>query len=349
MAASVSLKEIASAVGVSITTVVRALKGQREISEETREKILKVAREMNYRPNFLARGLVTNRSYTLGAIVPDLLNPFFPELIKGIEETAWRQGYNVILADADYDLTKEEQIIEAFISRMVDGIIISPIESRPDCSGLNTLMKSGIPFVSLSKVPGLESDLVVVDDSAGAYEAVKHLARIGRKRILYMGSSSSPRAHAERLEGYQKGLREMKLDFDETMVLMANQKEVDSGYRVIGEYFRQNRSFDAIIAFNDLMAMGIQRAVREAGLSVPDDIALIGFDDIKISSLLEVPLTTVSLPKYALGEESARLVMKRIEQSAAAKVIDGEKRAVVHLEKIVLHPSLIVRKSCGAP
>jgi LacI family transcriptional regulator len=345
---STSLREIAAIVGVSTTTVVRALKNRPDVKEETKQHIIKVAKELGYRPNILARGLVTNRSFTVGIVVPDLTNPFFPELIKGIETTIWAEGFNAILADTDYDLVKEEAAIESLISRQVDGIVIAPIESRRDRAVYETLHESGVPFVCLSMVQDLNTDLVIADDEAGAYEAVRHLLSLGRRRVLYMGSSLSPRADAERLSGYKKALQEAGVEFDESLVLRGDQRDVDSGQGLMDEYFSSGRTCDAVLSFSDLMALGVMKAVRQRGLSIPSDVAVVGFDDIKVASATEIPLTTVSIPKYNLGEEAANLLLRRIDQLKGKKG-DGKRNSnTVAYQKIVLRSTLVVRGSCGA-
>lgn len=345
---NISMKDLARMAGVSTTTVVRALKGRPDIKDETKDRILELVRRFNYRPNILARSLVTKRTYTIGIIVPDLMNPFFPALIKGIESTLWENEYNVIFTDTNYNRDKETQAVNTFISRQVDGIIIAPIGTREPLSWISVLNENIRPIVFLSKINNQKIDLVMADDAEGAYEAVRHLTNLGYRKVLYAGNSAGPWANSERIRGYERALKSNKIAIDESLIISAPFGYLENGYKLMKKFIASGRRIDAVLAFNDLMAIGIMKALNEQGLKVPEDIALVGFDNIEITSLPEISLTTVDIPKYKLGEVSAKLLIQRIgEREELGKNKDKE-TYTMEKKQIILKPSLVIRKSCGA-
>ena len=345
---NISMKDLARMAGVSTTTVLRALKGRPDIKEETKDRILELVRRFNYRPNILARSLVTKRTYTIGIIVPDLMNPFFPALIKGIESTLWENEYNVIFANTNYDRDKETQAVNTFISRQVDGIIIAPIGTREPLPWISVLNENIRPIVFLSKVNNQKIDLVMADDAEGAYEAVRHLTSLGYRKVLYAGNLAGPWANSERIRGYKRALKSSKIAIDKSLIVSAPFGYLKNGYKLMKKFMASGRRIDAVLAFNDLMAIGIMKALNEQGLKVPEDIALVGFDNIEITSLPEISLTTVDIPKYKLGKVSAKLLIQRIgEREELGKNKDKE-TYTMEKKQIILKPSLVIRKSCGA-
>lgn len=339
-AVAISIKDLAKLAGVSVTTVTRALQGKPDIRKETRERILALAKAYQYRPNILARSLVTSRTFSIGMIVPDLTNPFFPALIKGAEATLWRAGYSVILADTDFDAEKEKQTVNEFISRKVDGLIMSPIETQHYHEWIDQIRHAGIPFVSLTRLENHDADTVVASDRYGAREAVSHLLASGRNRILYLGNASSRWANSERLEGYREALAQAGIPRDEHLERTASNGTIDAARDTLREAFTDGVSCNAVLAFDDVMALGVRKAITEAGLSIPADVALTGFDNIELSSLPEIDLTTVDIPKYELGRVSAQVILERISEGAD----DAKDRSTTApFREIVLNTRLIVR------
>jgi len=245
------MKDLARIAGVSTTTVVRALKGESDIKEETKDRILELVRRFNYRPNILARSLVTKRTYTIGIIVPDLMNPFFPALIKGIESTLWENEYNVIFADTNYDRDKETQAVNTFISRQVDGIIIAPIETREPLPWISVLNENIRPIVFLSKANNQKTDLVMADDAEGAYEAVRHLTSLGYRKVLYAGNLASSCANSERVRGYKRALKSSKIAIDESLIISAPFGYLENGYKLMKKFITSGRRIDAVLACED--------------------------------------------------------------------------------------------------
>ncbi len=342
---SISIKELARIAGVSVTTIARALNGKPDVSDETRERILELAKHHNYRPNVLARGLVTNRTYTVGIVVPDITNPFFPAMIKGTEAALWREGYNVILADADYDSQKELQIIHDMISRRVDGIVISPTNTVGSPEWLRTLQEGDVPTVSVTRLERGSVDTVTAADRSGAEEATDHLLANGRRRIVYLGNESATWADRERAEGYEAALRRVLAEDAQPIIERVNQGSSDEAQTAIRAMIERGVAFDSILAFDDLMALGARLALVDAGLRVPQDVALVGFDNIELSRLPEVALTTVDIPKYEIGRVAADRVLNRIEQAHATRKVT---QPVTNPTEIVLQTRLIVRRTCGA-
>lgn len=337
----ISIKELAKLAGVSITTVTRALQDKPDIKKETKSRVLELAQIHQYRPNILARSLVTNKTYTIGVIVPDLANPFFPSLIKGAESTLWQAGYSVILADTDFDPEKEKQTVSEFISRRVDGLIMSPIETQNYREWLDQIRGAGVPFVSLTRLENHDADTVVASDKYGSREAVTHLLEMGRNKILYLGNISSHWANSQRIEGYREALVQAGIPFEPELVRQVSSGTIDAAAAELRTAFTAGIEFSAVIAFDDMMALGARKAIFDSGKTIPDDIALVGFDNIELTSLPEIDLTTVDIPKFELGRVSARLVLERITDQLDAK--DEGVRGELLYKEIVLNTRLVVR------
>jgi LacI family transcriptional regulator len=349
---AVSLKELAKIAGVSVSTVTRALQNKPDVSSRTRRRILDLASEHNYRPNILARSLVTSRTYTIGVIVPDLTNPFFPALIKGVESTLWDSGYSVILADTGFDLAKERQTIEEFMARRVDALIICSVDPEDSLEWVESLQTAGIPFVSLTHLPHRDADVVVAADRAGARKAADHLLSINRRKIVYLGNPASAWANGERIEGVRAALAAAGIQPDDETFHSAASGAMHAARQATEALISRGHPMDAIIAFDDYMAIGVRAALVDADLRVPEDVALVGFDNIELAGLPDISLTTIDIPKLDLGRASASLAMERIDEAADRAATDGDERGRLSRsdppapsKEIVLNTKLIVRKS----
>lgn len=338
-----SIKDLARLAGVSVATVTRALQDRPDVSPATRKRIRDLAAEHNYRPNSVARSLVTSRSNTVGVIVPDLTNPFFPALIKGIESTLWQAGYSVLLADTDYDLSKERATVEELISRRVDGIIMSPVDPAGYRDWLEQIRRAELPFVSLTRLSHQDADTVVASDRQGARSAADHLLGLGRRRVLYIGNRASRWANEERIAGYREAHAAIRIALDELLIRDAGSGTLDAGLTEMRKVIRSGLPFDAAIAFDDIMALGVRTALVESGKRVPADVLLVGFDNIEISALPDISLTTVDIPKYELGRAAAQLVAERMSRrnDRETTVLEAPFR------EIVLKTTLVVRGSTG--
>jgi len=331
---STTMKDVAREGGVSINTVSRALNGKPDVNKDTKKRILEIADRLNYVPNFLAKGLVTKNTKTIGVIVSDNANPFFARIIKGTEDFARSKGYNIILCNTDERYEREEEAIRLLREKRVDGLLITLTPAQEKRADILELKRSGVPFVLLNRhMENIMTDYVINDNVYGAYLAVNHLVKSGHKKIGYISGPPQISSAQERLEGYKKALFENNIDFDNSLVKKSNLK-MEDGYRLMKEFLQLENRPTAVFAYSDLLAIGALKALKEAKLRVPKDIALVGYDDIEFCSLLEVPLTTVHQPRYRIGEEGAKILINRIEKK------DSE-----GFQQIVLKPELVIRES----
>ena len=333
-----TIKDIARKANVSHTTVSRALNDKSRIKNETKEKILSIAKELNYRPDFIARSLVMRRTKTLGLVITTIANPFYTELSQGIETTAIRLGYNIILCSTNYDLATEKKYIDMLQSKGVDGIIFT--SAHMGDPNIIELAKEGFPTILVNRrtydpVVRNKIDYVGVDNIRGGFLAVEHLIKLGHKRIGVIGGSSESSVGFERLEGGKKALAAYGLKVMDDYFLEGDFLR-GSGYEGGKKFLKMDERPTAIFATNDYMALGIYQAVLEADIRVPEEIALIGFNDIEFSSIKGIELTTVGQKKYEMGALAVKTLVERIE---------GQR--VGSPEEMILQPELIVRKTCG--
>ncbi len=339
----VTIHQVAEIAGVSTCTVSLALRNSPRVKERTKTRIVAVAKELNYRPNALGRALSLQKSSTIGVTLPDISNPFYSRITQGIEEVTSKFGYHVILCNTKYDLEKEANSVHAMLGRKIDGLIISPVESV-SYDYLKELKREGIPFVSLRRLPVEEVDYVMANDEEAAYELTKHLISLGYKRIGYIGNTKCGFTDHDRLLGYRRALQDQGLTYDETRVVETGFGMKD-GYRASMNLLTRDSKPRAIIAFSDILAMGILLAAKELGIKVPQELAVVGFDDIEFSQSCLVPLTTMALPKYDIGARAAGLLIRKIEQRQQT---DAGEISLEEVHRIVLKCKLIIRESCGA-
>ena len=328
---NITIKDIARLANVSIATVSKVINNKTEgISEETKNRILQLIKETGYQPNAIARSLVTKKTKTIGLIVPDISNPFFPDVARGVEDGAHMDGYNVFLCNTDDNLDKEIEYIKVLREKCVDGIIFTS-GSIPKYEHIVELRTSGIPIVIIDRRIDSEDVYgVFLDNYKGGYIATRYLISLGHKRIgcvtgpLYVSSA------IERLEGYKKALMDNGIDIDETLIF-------EGDYRIsggaVGAEKLLDRKVTAIFAFNDLMAYGAYLTIRSHGYKIPDDISVVGFDDIQLSQVMEPQLTTIRQPAYDMGLNAVRILINLIGGKKCTKKI------------VKLQPQLIVRQS----
>lgn len=323
-----TIKDIAKKLNISYSTVSKGLNDSSEISESTKKKIRKAAKELNYTPNAIAQGLVTKRTKTIGLIIPDITNPFYPEIAMGIEETASLNGYSVILCNSNWNNQKERDYLDLLIGKKVDGIILAPIGEEN-----LELNEFELPIVMVGKRNGYSTkSYVVVDDKRGGFLATEHLIKIGRKKIMFIGGKENVQSNKERLEGYMKALDRYGIPIDEGLIRSGNFK-IESGYILMKEALKNGAICDAVFAGNDMLALGAIQAIQERNIKVPDKIAVVGFDDISFAKLPEISLTTVAQPKYEMGILAAKMLLDKI---------DNTKKKI---ESIILPPELVVRNT----
>lgn len=328
-----SIYDVARESGVSVFTVSAVVNHKTHVGKKLRERVEAAIRKLSYRPNLIARSLAKQRTHTIGMIVPDIANPFFPMVVRGAEDAAQKHGYNLLLCNSDDSLDKEESAIELLLSKRVDGILLTKAagDLRPPL--VKMIHEVDTPFVLVMRTyPKLTKDAVISDDYQGAHDAVCHLARAGRRRIgLISGPLKISNAMA-RWQGFHDALQAQGLAFDPQLVIEGDYR-IESGFRA-GHALLSHHP-DGIYVANHLMTIGLLKAAEEMGLSCPDDFGLVSFDDYPWLGVFRPRLTTVELPKHELGSAAAELLIERIGGS--------QKKAVVRK----LQPELRIRESCG--
>ena len=334
--ADVTIRDVARRSGVSPMTVSRVINESERVSPETRRRVEQAIAELGYVPSRLARGLSRRRTGALAVIVPDVANPFFTAVVRAAEEVARRADYRVILCDTRADLGIERDVIAELIAHRVEGIVIAPVSdaSRPH---LERLAKFRLPYVLVDRtVRGVEADAVVGDSAGGAQRLVEHLISLGHRRIGLIVETDSVSTARDRRRGYQAALETAGIAVDPTLVAEGT-VDPEGGIRGMHRLLELDDPPTAVFTVNNLVAVGAIEAVRAAGLEVPDDIALVCFDDIEYASRLYPFLTAMEQPAETFGTLGTQLLLERIEGR-------GPQRGRV----VVLPPQFVVRQSCGA-
>jgi LacI family transcriptional regulator len=330
-----TLADIARALGVSKMTVSRAINNHPEISPETRARILDTAQRMNYRPNQFARALTTNRSYLLGVIVPDLMHSYFAEICRGVEAIAKPLGYQNLICSTDEDVANEESEVEALLPR-TDGLILASSASLEESKFYKRLTRERAKIVLIDRLlEGIKCPSVTTDDVKVGSLATEHLLSLGHRRVGHLKGTVASTA-ALRFEGYKKALAKHRLAFDSNLVRECGFTEAD-GYRAMKEWINNGDVPSAIFAANDPAAIGAMSAIAEAGLNIPEDVAIVGGGNIHYGDMLRVPLTTVAWSTAEMGQAAARLVIDLVESKRGTKE-----------QHVIVEPELVVRASCGA-
>jgi DNA-binding LacI/PurR family transcriptional regulator len=332
----VGLKDVARVAGVSISTVSRVLTASPLVNAETRVRVQQAMDALEYRPNRVARRLRAEgpRASLLGLIVPDILDRFFAEIVRGVESVAQRDGYMVFLGNSDEDGAQERRYVDLMCAESVDGIILPP---SPDIAAtVAGLARGGLPVVCVDRrLPRAALDTVVADNVHGAHEAVAHLLRVGHRRIGFVGGRPQLSTSQERLEGYRRALDEHGVAFDPSLVREGDSRQA-GGREMAGELLRLERPPTALLVGNNLMTLGALETIHRMGLRIPDDVAIVAYDDMPWALALDPPLTAVRQPGFELGRRAAELLLLRIE--------DPKRSAAL----VMLRPELVVRASCGA-
>ncbi len=330
-----TIKNIARELGVSVSTVSRALHGHPSISRKTTERIRNYAEKMGYMPDAVAQGLKHKNTRTIGVIVPEIRHDFFSSAIDGIEEIAYKQGYTVLIAKSNENYEREIESTRIFISNRVAGVIASVSQYTENGEHFQQLMDRGIPVVLFDRVlDDFAGDKVIIDDFEASYDVVNHLIDAGYKRIAHLSGPSQLSISRNRLEGYKKALQEHAVDIDENLITTCELSE-EGGENGVGELLRRKVSFDAIFAINDPVAVGAHRKLKELGYRIPDQIGLAGFSNNPVTKIIDPPLTTTDQHGYELGRQSARILLDNINKVSR----ETEPRTVI------VPGTLIIRKS----
>ena len=308
----VTIRDVAARAGVSSTTVSHVINDTRPVSAELRTRVDAAMAELGFQPNALARSLRRKRTHTVGMIVPDSANPFFAEVGRGIEDTSFASGYSVILCNSDGDPARELLYMDLLVQKQVDGVLLVPTGDQAELAA--KLRTRNIPVVVIDRdVPEAPIDRVHIDNVAGGYLATRHLLDLGHRRIGYIGGPPHLSPVPDRSAGYRHALREAGLPVDEQLVAAGNFRDV-GGYDGAQVLLALPDPPTAIFTGNDLMAIGAIAAARNAGIVVPGDLSIVGFDDIHLAGYINPPLTTVAQPKYELGVIAAQLLFARLAQ-----------------------------------
>jgi LacI family transcriptional regulator len=338
---AVRMKDIAEDLGVSLVTVSKVLRNKTDVGEETRKRVLARVRELNYQPNMLARGLASGKSYSIGLIVPDLVHTFFAELAKGVSSGLRKESYQLILASAEEEPELERQEIEHLLARGVDALLVASCQSNSE--DFKSLAKSKAPFILLDRLlPKLNAHFVGTDDIAAGRIATEHLIELKRKRIAHIGGELVSTS-VGRLNGYKEALAKHQIPFREELVVIRSRLEeagVEIGDHAMADLLRQKKRPDAVFCYNDLTAVGAIRCLLDKGLRVPEDVAVIGCGNIRLSNYLEVPLSTIDQAPEQQGEMAAKLALEMIDKERHSRV-----RQHLVEPKLIARVSTIGRKS----
>ncbi|AEX85454.1 transcriptional regulator [Marinitoga piezophila KA3] len=305
-----TLREISKKIGISIATISRVLNGADNVSEETRKKVLKALKEYDYQPPQVAKRKL---HHLIGILVPTLWGNHYNLIAEGIETELTANGYDSFLSSTSQLINKEKEILEQFFSRRVDGIIICT--TKNDDEHIEKLIKTAIPVVAVDrKDSNIKVDSVGIDNYQSAYNGIKYLYKMGHRKILFVQASRNTYSTYEREQAVKDFAKRKNLE----LTVLEGNFEFEGGYYPIKEYLEKHgKNFTAIFFSNDQNALGGMRALYESGLSIPDDVSVIGFDDDRYSKFLYPPLTTIKQPRFEMGEMAAKLIIERIERKGS--------------------------------
>lgn len=328
-----NIREIAKRANVSVATVSRVLNHPENVAKKTREKIEKIISEEEYTPNWFARGLNFNKTGSIGLMIPHILNPVYMEMAKGVEDVAHQKGFTTFMCNAENGRKKEKQYLDQLLKRRVDGIVL--ISSVLEEEDFNRIKERRVPMVLVGGCksnPGFSS--VRIDCQVAAKEATEHLIKIGYKRIAMFCSKTDSHDNRMKILGYKEAMNEAKIEIREGYIRRI-EDTIEDGYLAGKKMTEIEDRPQAIFATSDNMAFGVMDAIKDQGLSIPDDIAVVGFDNIRLSNLVEPKLTTVDTPLHKMGIYGARLLFDIIEEEKD------------EMRDIILQTKLKIRKSCG--
>jgi LacI family transcriptional regulator len=298
-----TLKDISKEAGVDVATVSRALSGSYGVHKATRARVIEIAKRLNYRVNLMARELAVGKSHTLGLLVPDIGNPFVTEVIRGAEDAAYAAGYHILLCSSYLDATREVQYMRSLLDKRVEGILMHSVQTFSD-EEAKELVGSGIPVVLLSRPPSASTfSGVCVNHFEGGALAGEHLVELGHRNLAFL---NGPRDHGNFTE---QGKGFIKAAAGQNVITMNGSPSFEGGYQMAEKLLKEHPEITAIFAANDVAAFGIARAIFEAGLRIPEDISLIGFNNVALADIVRPPLTTIHQPKYEMGQAAVEILL----------------------------------------
>lgn len=332
---NITIKDIARELGISPSTVSRALKDHPDISQATRDAVNELANRWNYRPNPIALSLKSGSSKTIGVIIPDVVHYFFSTVISGIEDVLYQRDYNMILCQSNELMEQEVKNIRTLLSSRVDGIMASVTKTTREFGHYRSIIDKNIPLVFFDRaVEDLDADSVVIDDETGAYKAVNHLLRMGKKRIIHLSGPPQLAIARNRRNGFLKAMKEYRLTPSDDDIIKCD--DIETAEIIIPELLKRSPLPEAFFAVNDLTAAQTLMIIKQHGLRIPEDIAIVGFTNSQISTLTDPGLTSVDQKGYEMGQIAATLLLERIENPHKP------------MQKRVITSELVIRGSSSA-
>lgn len=332
---SASLKQLAAASGYSINTVSRALRDKSDVNPKTKEKIRTLASELGYVNNNVAKSLRTGKTNTIGVISADSSNPFFAEVILGIENTARQFGYHILLTNTEESPEREREAIKILLGKQVDGLLLMPVlQQYGNCDYLKSL---SIPYIIVGRwLPGLEDHSVISDEYEKAKEATFYFIKNGHRDIVHLAGPSCVSSSVDRMAAFRDAHIETNTPLKEDMII-ETKGHLEDGYHEVSSLIRSEKHISAIFAFNDLLALGALRALKENGIKVPKEVEVIGFDDLNFSKYLYLSLSSVSIPKKTMGNMAFRALLDHIENPKAPYTKKVLESRIVYRETTLVH------------
>lgn len=338
MRSTTTLRDVAARAGVHPATASRALNPQTRalVNDETAERVRRAAAELGYRPNPIARSLKTSRSGSIGTVIPDLNNPLFPPIVRGIEDVLTAAGYSSLIVNTDNDADREAAQVASMRTRQVEGMIFAT--ARLHHPLLAELLAEDVAMVLVNRrVENAAISSVTTDDASGVAAAVRHLVELGHRRIAHLAGPQWTSTGAQRLRAYRQAIADAGLDDDGSLVEVCGYWTEDEGAKAVRRLLDGDAKFTAILAGNDLLALGAYDALGERGLVCPDDVSVVGFNDIRFMDKLRPPLTSVRILHYEIGAEAARVLLERLATPSISP------------KSVLLPPALVIRQSTAPP
>jgi DNA-binding LacI/PurR family transcriptional regulator len=327
-----TIKDVAQAAQVSTATVSHVINGTRYVSEEVKRRVLQAMERLNYQPNAIARGLRTKKTHLLALVIPDITNAFFTDLARGFQDAADQKDYVVVVCNTDRALDRELRFLDMLRQQRVDGLVLNP--AMVTAEDLKRLLRAQIAVVLIgSQIDDPDFDLVMVDNVRGGSDAVQYLIDLGHRRIGLVSGPMTTSSGSQRCQGYRQALERNSLPYTASLVVEAS-FTYEGGYEGMQKLLRLDPLPTAVFATSDVMALGVKKAIEDAGLRIPDDLSLIGFDDIPRVSLIHPMLTTIAQPRYQMGWEAAQMLIERVEHGSS-----------LQRRKLVMEHRLVVRES----
>jgi LacI family transcriptional regulator len=330
-----TIHHIAEKLGISASTVSRALKDNTLISLKMRELVKKTAQEMGYSPNILAASFRTRRTNTLGVIVPWINRHFFSSVISGIEDVAYNSGFTVTIAQSNDNYTKEASIAQSFFANRIDGLLVSIAMQTTTFNHFKLFKEKNIPIVFFDRIADeIESNKIVIDDYSGGYKCTRHLADSGRKRIAHIGGLPHVNIYRDRLKGYLDALIDSGLTPDNSIIIQNNLTRID-GFEAIKILMRNGTPPDAVFCANDMTALSVILYLKGNGINVPEDISVVGFSNEPFSEVVTPSISTILQPAYSMGQKAAEMIIEEINNSPIETIY----------QTVVMPADLVIRES----